>query len=62
MPSKFEMKDIDETNYVLAIKILRDRLKRLIGLSLKTYIKKIFVSFQKQSCKPIDSVLRKGRP
>ena len=56
------MKDIDETNYVLAIKILRDRLKRLLGLSLKTYIKKIFVSFQKQSCKPIDGVLRKGRP
>ena len=54
------MKDIGEANYVLRVKILRDRSKRLLGLSQKTYIKKILERFQMQNCKPIDTLIAKG--
>ena len=33
LSSNFEMKDMGEANYVLRVKILRDRSKRLLGLS-----------------------------
>ena len=41
LSSNFEMKDMGEASYVLGVKILRDRLKRLLGLSQETYIKKM---------------------
>jgi len=41
--SKFEMKDMGEANYVLDVKIIRDRAKRLLGLTQETYIKKILL-------------------
>ncbi|KAK2982316.1 hypothetical protein RJ640_029725, partial [Escallonia rubra] len=40
MSSTFEMKDMGEANYVLGVKIIRDRPKRLLNLSQETYIKK----------------------
>ena len=39
--SSFYMKDIEEANFMLRVKILRDYSRRLIGLSQETYIKKI---------------------
>ena len=36
LSSNFEMKDIGEANYVLGVKIIRDRTKRLLGLSQET--------------------------
>ena len=33
LSSNFEMKDMGEANYVLGMKIVRDRAKRLLGLS-----------------------------
>ena len=33
LSSNFEMKDMDETSYVLGVKIVRDHAKRLLGLS-----------------------------
>ena len=41
LSSNFEMKDMGEVSYVLGVKILRDRSKRLLGLSQETYIKKM---------------------
>ena len=41
LSSIFEMKDMGEANYVLGVKIFRDCLKKLLGLSQKTYIKMI---------------------
>ena len=38
LSSKFEMKDMGEANYVLGVKIFRDRSKQLLGLSQETYI------------------------
>jgi hypothetical protein len=37
----FSMKDLGEAAYIFGIKIYRDRLKRLIGLTQDTYIDKI---------------------
>jgi hypothetical protein len=41
----FSMKDLGEAAYILAIKIYRDRSKRLIGLSQDAYIDKILNRF-----------------
>jgi Reverse transcriptase (RNA-dependent DNA polymerase) len=40
LKSSFSMKDLGEANYILRIRIYRNRLKRLIGLSQSTYIDK----------------------
>jgi Reverse transcriptase (RNA-dependent DNA polymerase) len=47
----FSMKDLDETVYILGIKIYRDRSKRLIGLSQITYIDKVLNQFNMQNSK-----------
>jgi hypothetical protein len=33
LSSNFEMKDMGEASYVLGVKIIKDRAKRLLGLS-----------------------------
>jgi hypothetical protein len=43
------MKDLDETTYVLDIKIYRDRSRKLIGLSQGIYIDKLLKRFNKIS-------------
>ena len=40
LSSTFDMKDMGEASYVLGVKIVRDRSKRLLSLSQETYIKK----------------------
>jgi hypothetical protein len=35
------MKDMGEASYVLGVKIIRDRVKRLLGLTQENYIKKM---------------------
>ena len=40
LSSNFEMKDMGEADFVLGIKIFRDRSRRFLGMSLETYIKK----------------------
>jgi len=51
---------MSEGSYVLRVKILRDRSRRLLGLSQETYIKKVLERFQMQTCKPVNTPLRKG--
>ena len=41
LSSNFEMKNIGEASYVLDVKIVRDRVKRLLDLSQETYIKRM---------------------
>jgi hypothetical protein len=41
LSSNFEMKEMGEASYVLGVKIVRDRAKRLLGLTQETYIKKM---------------------
>lgn len=50
----FEMKDLDEENFVLGIKITFDRSKRFLGLSQESYIKRMLERFCLQNRKPID--------
>jgi Reverse transcriptase (RNA-dependent DNA polymerase) len=45
------MKDLDETTYVLDIKIYRDRSRKLIGLSQGIYIDKLLKRFNMQDSK-----------
>ena len=45
------MKDLDETTYILGIKIYRDRSRRLIGLSQSTYLDKDFEVVQSGTVK-----------
>ena len=56
------MKDLGEAAYILGIRILRDRSKRLIGLSQSTYLDKVLKRFSMQDTKkgelPIQSNAR----
>ena len=45
------MKDLGEAAYILEIRILRDRSKRLIGLSQNTYLDKVLNRFSMQNSK-----------
>lgn len=47
----FSMKDLGKAEYILGIKIYRDRSKRLLGLSQGTYIDKILNRFKMQDSK-----------
>lgn len=50
------MKDKGEASFILGVKIVRDCLKELPSLSLKTYIKKVFKQFKMQNAKPFDTL------
>uniref|UniRef100_A0A2N9H4Y7 CCHC-type domain-containing protein n=1 Tax=Fagus sylvatica TaxID=28930 RepID=A0A2N9H4Y7_FAGSY len=60
LSSTFEMKDMGEASFVLGVKILRDRSRKLLGLSQETYIRKVLKRFHMQDCKPIDTPVGKG--
>ncbi|GJY07436.1 retrotransposon protein, putative, ty1-copia subclass [Tanacetum coccineum] len=47
----FPMKDLGEASYILGIKIIRDRSKRLIALSQSSYIEKILKKFRMENSK-----------
>ena len=51
LKSSFSMKDLGEAAYILGIKIYRDRLRRLIGLSQCTYIDKVLKMFNMEGYK-----------
>ena len=51
LKNSFLMKDLGEASYILHIKIYRDRLKRLIGLSQDTYIDKVLKRFSMEEAK-----------
>jgi hypothetical protein len=60
LSSTFEMKDMGEANFVLGVKITRDRSKKFLSLSQGTYIKKILERFHMHNSKPIDTPMEKG--
>ena len=60
LSSNFEMKDMGEASYVLGVKIIRDRAKRLLGLSQETYIKKMLERYRMQDSKPMDTPVEKS--
>ncbi|KAK2986482.1 hypothetical protein RJ640_001005 [Escallonia rubra] len=60
LSSTFEMKDMGEANYVVGVKIIRDRPKRLLSLSQETYIKKVIERFRMHNSEPIDTPMDKA--
>jgi len=50
LSNNFEMKDMDETYYVIGIEIFRDRSQGLLGLSQKAYINKVLERFRIDKC------------
>ena len=53
----FSIKDLGEAAYILGIKIYRDRLRRLIRLSMSTYLDKILKEFKMDRSKEFLPVL-----
>ena len=60
LSSNFEMKDMGEVSYILGVKIVRDRAKRLLGLSQETYIKRMLECYYMQDSKPMDILVDKS--
>ena len=60
LSSNFEMKDMGEASYVLGVKIVRNRAKRLLGLSQETYIKRMLERYHMQDSKPMDTHVNKS--
>ena len=54
LSSVFEMKDMGEARYVLGVKIIRNRPKKLSGMSQEAYIKK-FLELYMHYSKPVDT-------
>ena len=49
------MKDLEEAAYILGIRLVRNREKRLIGLSQDTYLDKVLKRFSMENSLPIQS-------
>ncbi|GJT50518.1 retrotransposon protein, putative, ty1-copia subclass [Tanacetum coccineum] len=56
----FAMKDLGDATYILGVKIYRDRLKRLIGLSQDMYLDKILKRFKMKNSKKGNLPLHHG--
>lgn len=56
----FEIKDMGELSHVIGIKIFRNRLPRLSGLSKKCYINKILEKFRMNKCSVGIVLIHKG--
>ena len=54
------MKDMGETSYVIGIKIHRDRIRSILGLSQETYINKVLERFKMKDCSPSVAFIMKG--
>jgi hypothetical protein len=57
--SKFEMKDMGPANYVLGIRISRDRDSKLIYLDQENYLEKVLKKFKMEDCKPVSTPVSK---
>ena len=53
MSSKFDMKDIGATNYILGMEIKRDRAKMKLWSNQRKYVKTILQRFNMQDSKPV---------
>ena len=51
LSNQFDMKNLGEASYILGIKLLRDRQKRMLGLSQATYVDQILARFNMKNFK-----------
>jgi hypothetical protein len=59
LSSHFDMKNLGEASYVLRIEIHQDRRKGVLGLSQKSYTKKILKKFNMHKCNPMPAPIVK---
>ena len=50
LSSQFDIIDMGEAEYILGVKIIRDRSKKLLGLSQEAYITRILQYFSMSDC------------
>ena len=62
LSSQFDMKDLDEANFILGIKLWRDHMNRMLGLSQAEYIDKVLERFSMQNSKKGLLPFRHGVP
>ena len=60
LQKQFDMKDLEEANCILGIKLLRDRKNKVLALSQALYIDKILASFSMENFKKGTLPLRHG--
>jgi hypothetical protein len=60
LSSNFDMKDLGEASFILGIEIHRDRRKRVLRLSQKTYLKNVLKKFSMHACNPTPTPIVKG--
>src|SRR6185503_9162987 len=60
LSSKFDMKDLGEASFVLGIEIHRDRRRGVLGLSQKTYLKKVLKKYGMHASKPTPTPIVRG--
>jgi hypothetical protein len=60
LSKNFDMKDMGEASYVIGIKIHKDRLRGILGLSQETYINKVLERFRMKDCSPSVAPIVKG--
>ncbi|KAM2043175.1 hypothetical protein ACFXTI_036479 [Malus domestica] len=60
LTESFDMKDLGEAHFVLGIEIERDRSKRMLRLSQKTYIDRILKRFNMEKCAGGELPIAKG--
>jgi hypothetical protein len=60
LSSKFDMKDLDASNFILGMEIKRDQKKRKLWLNHRKYVKTILQRFNMQECKPIKVLILVG--
>ena len=51
LASTFDMKDLGEASYILGIKLIRDRKRKIMGLSQAAYIDKVLTRFSMDNSK-----------
>ena len=51
LSTQFDMKDLGEASHILGIKLMRDRQKRMLGLSQASYIDEILTRYSMQDSK-----------
>ncbi len=53
--NRFPMHDLGNVNYILGVKIIRDRKNRRMWLSQEGYIQEVLKKFKMESCKPVST-------
>ncbi|KAL0455836.1 UNVERIFIED_CONTAM: Retrovirus-related Pol polyprotein from transposon RE2 [Sesamum latifolium] len=51
LSTQFSMKDLGEASYILGIKIIRDRSKRMFGMTQTSYVEKVLKRFNMENSK-----------